>query len=254
MIPVKDDNNDDDNSYRLSVNENEVSMDALNRKSESSIKESMIAYLILFILGLGNLLPWNAFIIAEPYYIVRFCGTPFVSSFEVFYGLSYNLSQCFGLMVSLFYSEIIPLKVQVRIPLLLYGAIFLITTITVAIPMSGYLLFWITLICTFLCGFTGSIMLGGLFGITGLLPSAYTSALMLGASGSALLISLLSFVIVLPNLNSSCTSDDDLNNDDSGCEGYYTDYGSIGYFSFSTLTLFTCIFLFEIFLKLPFLK
>jgi hypothetical protein len=37
---------------------------------------AMTAYVIFFILGIGNLLPWNAFITAAGYFHQRFCNTP----------------------------------------------------------------------------------------------------------------------------------------------------------------------------------
>ena len=52
-----------------------VHMDPSNNEGDFVPKDiGNIAYLICFYLGLGNLLPWNAFITASSYYTDRFCG------------------------------------------------------------------------------------------------------------------------------------------------------------------------------------
>lgn len=241
------------NSYKVNKSSYRFNASSNIRPSEG-VKESTLAYFILLILGLGNLLPWNVFITAQPYYTIRFCGTPYAQNFEVFFGISYNLAQVLGLLVSLFCSEIISLQTQVRIPLIIYAIIFLLTLVTVVINIAPIPLFWLTLLSSFLCGFFGSIMIGGLFGIAGLLPSKYTSSLMLGASCSALSSSFLSFVIIIPSLTSSCITDDETTNNSTNCSSFYIDIGSVIFFTIALLSLFACSILFEIFLNLPFLN
>ena len=45
----------------------------------------------------GNLLPWNAFVTAQPYYQARFCNTQFSNSFENFFAAFFTASQPVGL-------------------------------------------------------------------------------------------------------------------------------------------------------------
>lgn len=220
-------------------------------------RESLLAYAILFLLGVGNMLPWNAFITAQSYFASRFCGTIFANSFENFFSISYTLAQPLGLLVSLFYGHKIPMISQIRIPLIIYAILFGLTTILVTINMETSILFGLTLICTFLCGFTGAIMNGGLFGIAGLLPAKYTSALMLGSAQAGLLISVASFITRIATIDlSNCSEDDDYYSSSGsvGCSSFAIDDGAIAYFCLSTIVIFICQASFEIFVHLPFLK
>ena len=60
---------------------------ALFRSSKTAPEDSL-AYFIFFLLGIGSLLPWNAFITASAYYKARFCGTPFFVNFEAFFSVA----------------------------------------------------------------------------------------------------------------------------------------------------------------------
>ena len=51
----------------------------------------------LHTIQVGNLLPWNAFVTAQPYYQARFCNTQFSDSFENFFAAFFTASQPVGL-------------------------------------------------------------------------------------------------------------------------------------------------------------
>jgi solute carrier family 29 (equilibrative nucleoside transporter), member 1/2/3 len=147
----------------------------------SDMKGSFTALVIFFILGLGNLLPWNAFITASSYYESRFCNTTYEDSFESFFSMFYTVSQPIGLLLTIYFKKKVTTKALVHYPLVIYSAIFILTTIMVLIPsIPKAILFSITLISTFLCGLCGAIMNGGLFGLSGILPAKYTGMLMSG--------------------------------------------------------------------------
>ena len=46
---------------------------------------------ILFLQGVGTLFPWNVFITANSYYHNRFCTTSYDSTFQNYFGISFNL-------------------------------------------------------------------------------------------------------------------------------------------------------------------
>lgn len=157
----------------------------------SSNNDKWLAYLIFFWLGVGNLLPWNAFITAQSYYSSRFCNTVFNNSFENFFSIFFTFSQPVGLFVTIRYSKHYTIDSQVIYPLVMYSIVFFLTTIFVVIQMiPSYCLFSLTLISAFVCGLTGAVMNGGLFALASLLPSMATSALMSGSSLSGVLVSL----------------------------------------------------------------
>lgn len=206
-------------------------------------------YPTIFVLGIGVLLPFYAFISASSYFERRLCSSNYHSSFENAFSFGYNFSQPFGLYLSLFYGQKVSIMTQVRIPFILYSIIFTMITITVIIDIEANTLFWINFFGILCCGFLGAILNGGLFAITATLPSHYTSSLMIGGASAGLLVALGSFLTVISTLDSSC---DTQSNEDDNCKAYSFDYGSFIYFLLSTIVLYLCIVLFEYLIRHPF--
>lgn len=216
-------------------------------------KYNTFAYCLFFFLGLGNLLPWYAFITAESYYSQRFCGGQFADTFENFFSICYSIAQPIGLIISLFYGKYISLQRQVRIPLYAFAAIFIFTTISVCVDIPVSPLFYITLLSCFLVGFNGAVMNGGLFGISGILPPIYTSSMVIGSSFGGVLISISSIITQSTGLDGNCDDNDD-GYSDSDCEDFKIDYSAVAYFLVSIIVIILCIFFFEILLNLPLVK
>ncbi len=141
-----------------------------NKMTTTSFNRSAVfAYIIFFFLGIGNLLPFFAFVIAQAYYANKFCTTVFNESFESFISIFYNMSQPLGLLYTIKYKNSLSTGAQVVYPLIVYAILFAFTTLFVLIKnMKGDSLFAITLICAFMCGLMSAIMNGGLFGLTGI--------------------------------------------------------------------------------------
>lgn len=169
--------------------------------------EKCLSYCIFFWLGVGNLLPWNAFVTAQPYYKARFCDTQFNNSFENFFAIFFTVSQPVGLFLLIQYNKVFSINTQVIATLVIYTSLFILNTIFVSVtsvpPTS---LFAITLASTVCCGFSGAIMNGGLFGLAGMLPSVATSALMNGSSLSGLLISMVRVMLLEHSFSSSIST------------------------------------------------
>ena len=76
---------------------------ALFQKKDDAPEDTHnMAYYIFFLLGIGSLLPWNAFITASEYYRNRFCGTDYVLNFEAWFSVAYSLSSEISLIVRSF--------------------------------------------------------------------------------------------------------------------------------------------------------
>ena len=224
----------------------------MNINDTEPVDKHNLAYLIMFYLGLGNLLPWNAFITAAGYFTARFCGTNFVDTFENYFSFSFTIAQTIGLASSIMYQDNMKLSKKIVYPLIFYSIIFGVTTLLVAITMSGDSLFGVTLLSTALCGLCGATLSAGLFGLGALFPAAYTGALMNGQALAGFLISLASLLTTLGGKNMACT-DDDGSNDDGSCEEDI-DYSALAYFIIATFVLISCIFLFIALQKLEFTK
>ena len=129
-----------------------------------------LAYKIFFLLGIGSLLPWNAFITASAYYRSRFCGTPFFYSFESYFSVAYSLSS----EISLIFVVLLRMM-AVLCPLYIFTFIFIVTTALVLVPaLGGNEFFAITIGSITLVGVVASMVRSGVFSLGAMFPPRYT--------------------------------------------------------------------------------
>lgn len=218
-----------------------------------ALKGKWTAYVIFTILGIGNLLPWNAFVTAANYYGNQFCGTPFESSFESYFSIIYTVAQPFGLLLNIYYHNLISIQSLIFYPLIIYALVFFIITALVAMPsIEPYALFSVTMLANFVCGVVGSIMNGGMFAMAGMLPSSYTAGIMNGQAAAGLIVALVSTVTVAVNPSNCDDADDDA--DDGQCShSDKVDYGALAYFIIACMTLVVCVWLYLVLVRLPFI-
>lgn len=164
-------------------------------------------WLILFILGLGTLLPWNFFMTATLYFTNRLDKSQNVTSAATD-NLNQNvtasnsthpparnsLSAIFNNVMTLcamlpllvftclnsFLHQRISQSVRILSSLIVILLVFLITAILVKIPMDALPFFVITMVKIMLINSFGAILQGSLFGLAGLLPANYTAPIMSG--------------------------------------------------------------------------
>jgi hypothetical protein len=211
-------------------------------------------FLIMFYLGLGQLLPWNAFITASGYFEQRFCNSRYENDFENWFSLAFTLSQTIGLALAVIYQNYFTLQFKITVPLIAYSVIFLINTILVLISISAGHLFAITMIGSLLCGVCGSVLSSGLFGLAAIFPTTYTGAVMYGQALAGLLISLASlFTTLAGNDKTVCKATTETNDEVVGCITS-TNFSAMSYFLIATLVLVSCSLLFGILNKLEFTK
>lgn len=132
--------------------------------------KNKLAYSIFFLLGIGSLLPWNAFITASAYYRSRFCGTPFFYSFESYFSVAYSLSS----EISLVFVVLLRMM-AVLCPLYIFTSIFVATTALVLVPeLGGNEFFAVTIGSITLVGVVASMVRSGVFSLGALFPPNYT--------------------------------------------------------------------------------
>ena len=78
-----------------------------------------LAYFILYLLGVGSLLPWNVMITPTQYFQLRFDGSPFVSSFESVLSVSFTFTCLLGVISFQWLQHVIPIRVSILSGLLL---------------------------------------------------------------------------------------------------------------------------------------
>jgi hypothetical protein len=235
----------------FNLHDNQDNIDNIDHLTKR--RHEIIAYIIFCILGIGNLFPYNAFVTASSYYENKFCNTSYETSFESYFSVIYSISQPIALLINIYYSKEYSIRSLVLYPLYIYIMVFILTTIMVGIPsISGDTLFILTLFSTFICGFSGSIMNGGLFALSGILPPQYTSSMMHGQALAGVIVSIVE-IIATSTTPYDC-NDDDNNDDDSCSSGDTISGGDFSYFLVSCIVLTLCAFLFLILLKLPFVR
>ena len=211
-------------------------------------------FLIMFYLGLGQLLPWNAFITASGYFAQRFCNSKYENDFENWFSLAFTLSQTIGLALAVMYQNYFSLQFKITVPLIAYSIIFLINTILVLISISAGHLFAITMIGSLLCGVCGSVLSSGLFGLAAIFPTTYTGAVMYGQALAGLLISLASLFTTLAGNDKTVCNTTSVDNDEVVDCLTSTNFSAMAYFLIATLVLVSCSLLFGILNKLEFTK
>ncbi|XP_066502388.1 equilibrative nucleoside transporter 2 [Hoplias malabaricus] len=173
----------------------------------SSDDRGLVA-IILFILGMGTLLPWNFFTTAFAYFNERLSATTVgnVSTSGsgdpyMFNNMCVLISQLplllFTFLNSFLYQHIAE-RIRIVGSMVFILMLFILTAILVKVKMEQDLFYNITMTTIWFINMFGAVLQGSLFGLVGKLPQRYSSFFMSGQavagifSAIAMLISLLS--------------------------------------------------------------
>ncbi|KAF5746615.1 hypothetical protein HS088_TW06G00786 [Tripterygium wilfordii] len=152
------------------------------------------AYIIYFTMGLGFLLPWNAFITAIDYFSYLY---PDVSVDRIF-AVSYMLVCLVCLLIIVYYAHKSDAYVRINIGLVLFVVSLLVIPVMDAVYIKGrvglYDGFYVSVGAVTLSGVADALVQGGLIGSAGELPERYMQAVVAGTAGSGVLVSFLRIV------------------------------------------------------------
>ncbi|CAD6998834.1 unnamed protein product [Ceratitis capitata] len=168
-------------------------------------------YAVFYLLGIATMTPWNFFVTAEDYWMYKFRNTtindttnitpdltPMQKSFTCDLTLAASISGTTFLILNAIYGHLVSLKVKMLSTLFTILGIFIITTSFVEVNTDHWQeqFFLITLFTVVIINICSATMSGGIFGVAGLFPSHYMTALV---SGQALggILSALAFIFVL---------------------------------------------------------
>ncbi|XP_028794852.1 equilibrative nucleotide transporter 1 [Neltuma alba] len=150
-----------------------------------------LAYIIYFIIGLGYLLPWNAFITAVDYFSYLYPET----SVDRIFAVVYMLVGLVSLFIIILYSHRSHVYVRINVGLGLLTLALLIVPIIDAVYIKGrvglYDGFYVTVAAVGLSGLGDALVQGGIVGSAGELPDRYMQATIAGTAASGVLISFL---------------------------------------------------------------
>jgi equilibrative nucleoside transporter 1/2/3 len=240
-----------------------ASVDKMVDSNDGPVDTGYIVYISFFVLGVGVLFPWNAFITAATYFGSRFCGTDHEKSFEDDVGSAYMAANLAVLILVVRYQNLFTRKFRVLGSFVCWFVLFVGVTVMVLfkdIPIS--FLYYFTLLACVLCGVFSAICSGGIFGMVAQFPPIYVQAVMSGQGLSGLTAALVSLAAAFSS-NDDDTCDDDDKNDDGGgdddddgdCSKYkHVDYGSFAYFVVACAIFLFCIVGFIILERAPFAR
>jgi equilibrative nucleoside transporter 1/2/3 len=205
-----------------------------------------LAYWIFFLMGLGMLFPWNAFITAQDYFFQRLCTSPYKYMFMNCFTLSFTSCNALGLVLCIRYQHLFSPRRRVDVPLMFMAVLFSTVTVMVLFPDLDQTVFFVsTLIIVMASGLFTAVLQGGVFGIASALPQKYTQAIMGGQGLAGITISLCSLITKIV-----------VKGDTTECGSPYSDVkmSTLAYFGFSSAVLVICIFGFYVLESLDFYK
>eukprot|EP00658_Telonema_sp_P-2_P029016 TRINITY_DN22130_c0_g1_i1.p1 TRINITY_DN22130_c0_g1~~TRINITY_DN22130_c0_g1_i1.p1 ORF type:complete len:512 (+),score=158.76 TRINITY_DN22130_c0_g1_i1:38-1573(+) len=147
--------------------------------SEMCIRDRDKAALVLFFMGCGFLLPWNAFIMEQPYFDELYPGQHIIASFA-----AWNMG-------ALFCTQLVLVLIGPKFPVgcrVVTGFSLLLVALLVSIPIESSLVH-ILLVVVLAIG--DGIVQGSVYGFAGQISPFHTSAVMSGNGASGTIVSLL---------------------------------------------------------------
>ncbi|EXB82611.1 Equilibrative nucleoside transporter 4 [Morus notabilis] len=149
------------------------------------------AYIIYFTLGLGFLLPWNAFITAVDYFSHIYPD----ASVDRIFAVVYMLVCLVFLLLVIFFSHNSDAYPRINAGLALFVVAMLVVPVMDAVYIKGrvglYAGFDVTVVAVALSGVADALVQGGIIGSAGELPERYMQAVVAGTAASGVLVSFL---------------------------------------------------------------
>ncbi|XP_054461006.1 equilibrative nucleoside transporter 2-like [Anoplopoma fimbria] len=186
-----------------------------NEKKSPPADRGQFVAVIIFVLGLGTLLPWNFFMTASQYFNQRLAATPNGSSNGTSDGSTkdYNydswmalLSQLPLLMFTLlnsFLYQLVRERLRVAFSLIFILLFFCITAALVQVPMQPDTFFSVTMATIWFINMCSAVLQGSLFGLVGLFPPRYSTLFMSGQGLAGIFAALAMLCSILSNAGKS---------------------------------------------------
>ncbi|KAK8950914.1 Equilibrative nucleotide transporter 1 [Platanthera zijinensis] len=148
-----------------------------------------IAYIVYFTLGMGFLLPWNAFITAVDYFSYLYPAVPVDRVFSV----AYTVSCLLPLLLIVGWVHLSSSFVRINVGLAIFTASLVVVPVIDAFYVRNsreiYGAFYVTVGAVIVSGVGDALVQGGVIGSAGELPEIYTQAVFSGTAASGVLVS-----------------------------------------------------------------
>ncbi|XP_065186534.1 equilibrative nucleoside transporter 2-like [Sycon ciliatum] len=143
----------------------------------------LLTFWIMFLFGVGSLLPWNMFITAEQYFRAELSHYDNLSkNFENYLIIAAQVPNVTFLFINAFYKEWLSEKMRILISLLTMLAMMVLTAVLAALDSDEWQVafFGVTMASVVVMNVASAIFQGGVFGMVGRFPPRYRTAVMSG--------------------------------------------------------------------------
>jgi hypothetical protein len=138
-------------------------------------------YTIFYLLGMGQMLPWNVFINANAYFAARFDGSAFSLNFQNFFSLAFQVCNVIVVILASKFNSMLSPRTRMLVPLVGNSFAFLVTTgMTVYKDIDPEPMFYITIATCVAAGTFMAVLQSGVFGLAAQFPQEYSQAVMGG--------------------------------------------------------------------------
>lgn len=157
-------------------------------KNKNKVPEDKwyLAYIVYFTLGLGYLLPWNAFITAVDYFSFLYPD----ASVDRIFAVVYMIVGLVGISLIILYSHKSDAYVRINVGLALFVVSLLVVPLLDAFYIKGrvgfYSGFYVTAGAVGLSGVADALVQGSIVGSAGELPDRYMQAVIAGTAASGI--------------------------------------------------------------------
>ncbi|XP_059187979.1 equilibrative nucleoside transporter 2-like [Centropristis striata] len=166
--------------------------------------------LIIFVLGLGTLLPWNFFMTASQYFNQRLTapnissnGTSGVTTkdynYDSWMALLSQLPLLLFTLLNSFLYQWVRTRLRVAFSLIAILLLFSLTAALVQVPMLPDTFFSVTMATIWFINMFSAVLQGSLFGVVGLFPPRYSTLFMSGQGLAGIFAALAMLLSILSN-------------------------------------------------------
>ena len=194
-----------------------------HRRDDLVLDRCSSVYLIMMLLGVGSLLPWNALITPIVYMRLRISGSGFESSFESMFSTTFTWSSFLSILLLQKLQNHLSLRLRILGSLFLLLAVFVLLTALAVAPLSlpehrllseiragATLQFAVIMVCGALCGLGQGILTGSAMAYASIFAQPkYLQAVSGGQGMAGLAITLGSMMVSLPGISRVCAANTD---------------------------------------------
>ncbi len=196
-----------------------------------------MAYLILYLQGVGSLLPWNFFITARGYFESKFRNEPSIQgSFENAFSVAAMVPNVLSLLINVFLTNRINRNLRMVTCILVTLISFILTAAFVKIDTYAWTskFFAITIVIVVFINTASAVYGGTFFGVAGIIGQKYTQALMGGQGLGGTFAAVASILSLIGNSS--------------------PEESAFGYFLTAVFVICACMIGYFVFFKLSFVK